>query len=119
MNESSIWRRLQADGGSAAENLALQNIQARLRMVLAFFLAQLRPWTRGRQVRVLRPQLSFRPTHVCPSSSLLSSVLSTASPARTALFWHRKPWGFSSGDGRANVYGEHQTHMWRCAVDAK
>lgn len=38
-----------ADGGSAAENLALQNIQARLRMVLAFFLAQLRPWTRGRQ----------------------------------------------------------------------
>ena len=39
---------LQADGGSNAENLALQNIQARLRMVLAFFLAQLRPWTRGR-----------------------------------------------------------------------
>ena len=32
--------RLQADGGSNAENLALQNIQARLRMVLAFFLAQ-------------------------------------------------------------------------------
>lgn len=39
-----IWRlplrHLQADGGSNAENLALQNIQARLRMVLAFFLAQ-------------------------------------------------------------------------------
>lgn len=30
----------QADGGTNAENLALQNIQARLRMVLAFFLAQ-------------------------------------------------------------------------------
>ena len=39
---------LQADGGSNAENLALQNIQARLRMVLAFFLAQLHPWVRGR-----------------------------------------------------------------------
>ena len=38
----------QADGGTVAENLALQNIQARLRMVLAFFLAQLRPWSRGR-----------------------------------------------------------------------
>ncbi len=38
----------QADGGTTAENLALQNIQARLRMVLAFFLAQLRPWSRGR-----------------------------------------------------------------------
>lgn len=41
---------LQADGGSNAENLALQNIQARLRMVLAFFLAQLHPWVRGRSV---------------------------------------------------------------------
>ncbi len=39
---------VQADGGTTAENLALQNIQARLRMVLAFFLAQLRPWSRGR-----------------------------------------------------------------------
>ncbi|CAL8465594.1 g5130 [Coccomyxa elongata] len=40
--------RFRADGGTTAENLALQNIQARLRMVLAFFLAQLRPWSRGR-----------------------------------------------------------------------
>jgi len=40
---------MQSDGGSPAENLALQNIQARLRMVLAFFLAQLMPWVRGRQ----------------------------------------------------------------------
>ncbi len=39
---------MQADGGSNAENLALQNIQARLRMVLAFFLAQLMPWVRDR-----------------------------------------------------------------------
>jgi NAD+ synthase (glutamine-hydrolysing) len=35
-------------GGTPAENLALQNIQARLRMVLAFLLAQLMPWVRGR-----------------------------------------------------------------------
>lgn len=40
---------MQSDGGSSAENLALQNIQARLRMVLAFFLAQLMPWVRQRQ----------------------------------------------------------------------
>ena len=39
---------MQADGGSGPENLALQNIQARLRMVVAYFLAQLRPWTRSR-----------------------------------------------------------------------
>ncbi|KAI0339491.1 glutamine-dependent NAD(+) synthetase with GAT domain-containing protein [Trametopsis cervina] len=35
-------------GGSNAENLALQNIQARLRMVLAYLFAQLLPWARGR-----------------------------------------------------------------------
>lgn len=36
-------------GGSQVENLALQNIQARLRMVLAYLLAQLLPWVRGRK----------------------------------------------------------------------
>lgn len=35
-------------GGSQIENLALQNIQARLRMVLAYLFAQLLPWVRGR-----------------------------------------------------------------------
>mmetsp|Transcript_11565 Transcript_11565/g.14998 ORF Transcript_11565/g.14998 Transcript_11565/m.14998 type:complete len:701 (-) Transcript_11565:1144-3246(-) len=36
-------------GGSYAENQALQNIQARLRMVFAYLLAQLLPWVRGKQ----------------------------------------------------------------------
>lgn len=35
-------------GGSKASNLALQNIQARLRMVLAYLFAQLLPTVRGR-----------------------------------------------------------------------
>lgn len=35
-------------GGTPAENLALQNIQARLRMVLAYLFAQLAPWVQGR-----------------------------------------------------------------------
>ena len=34
-------------GGSQTENLALQNIQARLRMVLGYMFAQLLPWTRN------------------------------------------------------------------------
>jgi NAD+ synthase (glutamine-hydrolysing) len=34
-------------GGTKTENLALQNIQARLRMVLAYMFAQLLPWVRG------------------------------------------------------------------------
>jgi len=40
--------RFTVDGGSTVENLALQNIQARIRMVLSFVLAQLMPWVRGR-----------------------------------------------------------------------
>lgn len=36
-------------GGSQTENLALQNIQARLRMVLSYLFAQLLPWSRHRE----------------------------------------------------------------------
>ncbi|KAI8459442.1 glutamine-dependent NAD(+) synthetase [Phakopsora pachyrhizi] len=36
-------------GGTSTENLALQNIQARLRMLLSYMFAQLLPWVRGRQ----------------------------------------------------------------------
>ncbi|SCZ87891.1 BZ3500_MvSof-1268-A1-R1_Chr2-3g05359 [Microbotryum saponariae] len=36
-----------AHGGTNGENLALQNIQARLRMLLAYLFAQLLPWVRG------------------------------------------------------------------------
>lgn len=39
--------RFRVHGGSGPENLALQNIQARLRMVVSFMMAQLLPWTRG------------------------------------------------------------------------
>jgi NAD+ synthase (glutamine-hydrolysing) len=37
-----------SQGGTMAEDLALQNIQARLRMVTAYLFAQLLPWVRGR-----------------------------------------------------------------------
>uniref|UniRef100_A0A7S4C0W7 Glutamine-dependent NAD(+) synthetase n=1 Tax=Chrysotila carterae TaxID=13221 RepID=A0A7S4C0W7_CHRCT len=36
-------------GGSHAEDVALQNIQARSRMVLSYLLAQLLPWVRGKK----------------------------------------------------------------------
>jgi NAD+ synthase (glutamine-hydrolysing) len=38
--------RFSSRGGTAAEDLALQNVQARLRMVISYFLAQLLPWVR-------------------------------------------------------------------------
>ena len=40
--------RFSSQGGSQAEDLALQNIQARLRMVTSYLFAQLLPWVRGR-----------------------------------------------------------------------
>lgn len=40
--------RFAIHGGTNAEDLALQNIQARLRMVTAYLYAQLLPWVRGR-----------------------------------------------------------------------
>lgn len=40
-----VW---QLDGGSNAENLGLQNIQARIRMVLAFMFASLLPWVHNK-----------------------------------------------------------------------
>ena len=46
---TGVKPRFRVHGGTAAENLALQNIQARLRMVIAYLFAQLMPWVRGRQ----------------------------------------------------------------------
>ncbi|THH05396.1 hypothetical protein EW145_g4824 [Phellinidium pouzarii] len=45
---TGVKPKFKAHGGSGAENLALQNIQARLRMVLAYMFAQLMPFVRGR-----------------------------------------------------------------------
>ncbi|XP_077375457.1 glutamine-dependent NAD(+) synthetase [Festucalex cinctus] len=42
------WPQFRANGGSHRENLALQNVQARVRMVLAYLLAQLSLWSRGK-----------------------------------------------------------------------
>ena len=45
---TGFFPKFRARGGSARENLALQNVQARLRMVLAYLFAQLMLWVRER-----------------------------------------------------------------------
>ena len=45
--------RFKVEGGTETENAALQNIQARLRMVLSYLLAQLLPWVRGKRGTLL------------------------------------------------------------------
>jgi NAD+ synthase (glutamine-hydrolysing) len=41
--------RFESQGGTVQEDIALQNIQARLRMIMAYLCAQLFPWVRGRK----------------------------------------------------------------------
>ncbi len=45
--------RFKVEGGSYRENQALQNIQARLRMVLSYLFAQMMPWVRSREGTLL------------------------------------------------------------------
>ncbi|XP_014207604.1 probable glutamine-dependent NAD(+) synthetase isoform X2 [Copidosoma floridanum] len=45
---TKLTPRFKVQGGSPRENLALQNIQARVRMVVAYLFAQLMLWVRGR-----------------------------------------------------------------------
>jgi NAD+ synthase (glutamine-hydrolysing) len=45
--KAHIGPRFVVEGGTMTEDLAMQNIQARIRMVLAYMCAQLLPWVRG------------------------------------------------------------------------
>ena len=45
--------KFKVEGGTAGENNALQNIQARIRMTLAYLMAQLLPWVRGKEGTLL------------------------------------------------------------------
>lgn len=47
-SEEEAVPRFKVRGGTHGEDLALQNIQARLRMVMTYLCAQLFPWCRGR-----------------------------------------------------------------------
>lgn len=42
------WPQFRVNGGSSRENLALQNVQARIRMLLAYLFAQLSLWARNK-----------------------------------------------------------------------
>lgn len=45
---TGLFPKFASQGGCARQNLALQNIQARVRMVLSYLFAQLMLWARGR-----------------------------------------------------------------------
>jgi hypothetical protein len=76
---TGVRPRFRVHGGSDAENLALQNIQARLRMVIAYFFAQLLPWVRGRTGGLL----------VLGSANVDERCVGARSPRRCSLFLMR------------------------------
>lgn len=45
---TGLTLRYKVDGGTPAENLSLQNIQARIRMVVSYMLASLMPWVHNK-----------------------------------------------------------------------
>jgi len=45
--------RFEVEGGTESENAALQNLQARARMVFSYVLAQILPWARGKSGSLL------------------------------------------------------------------
>jgi NAD+ synthase (glutamine-hydrolysing) len=45
--------RFRVEGGTESENAALQNLQARVRMVFSYLLAQILPWARGKSGSLL------------------------------------------------------------------
>merc|ERR1711920_566790 len=59
LSKAQMKTKPKMEGGTWMENIALQNIQARSRMVMNYFLAQLMPWatdgdtSRGGQLLVL------------------------------------------------------------------
>ncbi|XP_073073400.1 glutamine-dependent NAD(+) synthetase isoform X2 [Manis javanica] len=60
-----------AHGGSSRENLALQNVQARVRMVIAYLFAQLSLWSRGARGGLLvlgSANVDESHVHPCPCS---------------------------------------------------
>ena len=47
ISSTGLVPKFSIHGGTPTENLALQNVQARQRMVLSYFMSQLLPWSRG------------------------------------------------------------------------
>ena len=52
-SQIKVVPKFRVHGGSAAENIALQNVQARNRMILSYLFAQLLPWSRGQSGTLL------------------------------------------------------------------
>ena len=98
--------RFAADGGSRAESLALQNVQARSRMVLAFLMAQLGPWVeeqKSKEEEREEEEAAGERAAAADGSSSSNGIGGGAAPGRRRTPQHQRQRGFRLVLGAANV----------------
>jgi NAD+ synthase (glutamine-hydrolysing) len=91
-------------GGTIQEDLALQNIQARLRMVMAYLLAQLLPWVRNKKgfllvlssANVDEALRGYMTKYDCSSGDLNPIGAVSKGDLKTLLRWAGKKYNYST-----------------------
>jgi NAD+ synthase (glutamine-hydrolysing) len=95
--------RYSVHGGTVSEDLALQNIQARLRMVTAYLYAQLLPWVRGRSgfllvlgsANVDEGLRGYMTKYDCSSADLNPIGAISKGDLKKMLLWASETYGWS------------------------
>ncbi len=96
--------RFDCFGGSSAEDIAIQNVQARLRMVLSYVMAQLLPWVRGKKgfllvlgsANVDECLRGYFTKYDCSSADLNPIGSISKKDIRAFLTWAGKYYGYST-----------------------
>jgi NAD+ synthase (glutamine-hydrolysing) len=92
------------EGGIEVENIALLNMQVRLRMVLSYFLAQLLPWVRGKcgallvlgTVNVDESLRGYLTKYDCSSADIDPIGAISKTDLRRFLRWAAENWGYTA-----------------------
>jgi NAD+ synthase (glutamine-hydrolysing) len=96
--------RFDCFGGSAAEDIAIQNVQARLRMIFSYIMAQLLPWVRGTKgfllvlgsANVDECLRGYFTKYDCSSADLNPIGSISKTDIRAFLIWAGKYYGYST-----------------------
>ncbi len=78
--------KFKVHGGGSAENLALQNVQSRCRMVLSYLYAQLSPWTQGEKGGVSGTKPTVL-THIVDTNNKVCTMVHLNCPVELLNSW--------------------------------
>uniref|UniRef100_A0A7N6BW62 Glutamine-dependent NAD(+) synthetase n=1 Tax=Anabas testudineus TaxID=64144 RepID=A0A7N6BW62_ANATE len=116
------WPQFQANGGSQRENLALQNIQARVRMLLAYLFAQLSLWARGKpggllvlgSANVDESLTGYFTKYDCSSADINPIGGISKTDLKSFLLYCVEHFQLTALRGSLNVYMEHMLYFLFC-----